>query len=182
MPEVPGVYRMLRRDGSVLYVGKATSLRARVNSYFRQHRRVPDRTLEMLTQAQDPPRVVAWLEQIAAHGAHELRRAAWLTRLGSSTVVWSRRDRSMRRVLVFDRGAIVHRGDLEPGAPLPSPPRWGHRTPIEPLFLDMAGFDRLRTLTAQLRRLVVEGRDVRLRCCPRVTLAVERLGRALSWV
>ena len=53
LPQAPGVYRMLRRDGSVLYVGKATSLRARVNGYFRQHRRVADRTLEMLTQAQD---------------------------------------------------------------------------------------------------------------------------------
>jgi len=53
LPEAPGVYRMLRGDGHVLYVGKATSLRQRVNGYFRQHRRVADRTLELLTQARD---------------------------------------------------------------------------------------------------------------------------------
>lgn len=35
LPEGPGIYRMLAQDGRVLYVGKATSLRARVNSYFR---------------------------------------------------------------------------------------------------------------------------------------------------
>ncbi|TPV92441.1 MAG: hypothetical protein B7733_25755 [Myxococcales bacterium FL481] len=53
VPHSPGVYRMLRRDGDVLYVGKATSLHTRVNSYFRRQRGVPDRTLEMLSQAHD---------------------------------------------------------------------------------------------------------------------------------
>lgn len=35
LTRAPGVYRMLASDGSVLYVGKAASLRARVSSYFR---------------------------------------------------------------------------------------------------------------------------------------------------
>jgi DNA polymerase-3 subunit epsilon len=35
LPDRPGIYRMLAKDGRVLYVGKATSLRDRVNSYFR---------------------------------------------------------------------------------------------------------------------------------------------------
>ena len=50
-PDAPGLYRMQRTDGSVLYVGKASSLRSRVNSYFRKQRGVPDRLLEMLSQA-----------------------------------------------------------------------------------------------------------------------------------
>ncbi|MEM7158094.1 MAG: GIY-YIG nuclease family protein [Myxococcota bacterium] len=53
LPECPGVYRMRRSNGELLYVGKATSLRQRVNSYFTKHRKVPERTLEMLTQARD---------------------------------------------------------------------------------------------------------------------------------
>src|SRR5690242_18738420 len=51
LPHAPGIYRMLRTDGSVLYVGKAASLHHRVNSYFRKQHGVPERLLEMLSQA-----------------------------------------------------------------------------------------------------------------------------------
>src|SRR5688572_25939770 len=51
LPTAPGVYRMLRTDGSVLYIGKAASLHHRVNSYFRKQAGVPERLLEMLSQA-----------------------------------------------------------------------------------------------------------------------------------
>jgi DNA polymerase III subunit epsilon len=51
LPDAPGVYRMLRTSGDVLYVGKAASLRHRVNSYFRKQTGVAERTLEMLSQA-----------------------------------------------------------------------------------------------------------------------------------
>jgi DNA polymerase-3 subunit epsilon len=51
LPDAPGVYRFLRTSGDVLYVGKATSLHHRVNSYFRKQQGVPERMLEMLSQA-----------------------------------------------------------------------------------------------------------------------------------
>ena len=51
LPHAPGVYRMLRTSGDVLYVGKAASLRHRVNSYFRKQTGIAERTLEMLSQA-----------------------------------------------------------------------------------------------------------------------------------
>lgn len=51
LPDAPGIYRMLRTDRSVLYVGKAASLHHRVNSYFRKQNGVPERLLEMLSQA-----------------------------------------------------------------------------------------------------------------------------------
>lgn len=50
IPDSPGIYRMMRSDGSVLYIGKATSLKQRINSYF-QKKRHTESTLEMLTQA-----------------------------------------------------------------------------------------------------------------------------------
>jgi DNA polymerase-3 subunit epsilon len=51
LPKSPGVYRMLRTSGDVLYVGKASSLHDRVNSHFRKQHGVDERTLDMLSQA-----------------------------------------------------------------------------------------------------------------------------------
>ena len=50
LPDRPGVYRLLRTGGAVLYVGKAASLRQRVGSHF--HSRA-ERAMDMLTQARD---------------------------------------------------------------------------------------------------------------------------------
>jgi len=70
LPDAPGVYRMLRVDGSLLYIGKARSLKKRVRSYFSKRRAIPDRTVEMLSQARaldvtrtETPLEAALLEQ-----------------------------------------------------------------------------------------------------------------------
>ena len=51
LPDQPGIYRMLRANGDLLYIGKAKSLKMRVNSYFRPKAPHAEHTLEMLTQA-----------------------------------------------------------------------------------------------------------------------------------
>ena len=51
IPDAPGIYRILRSSGDVLYVGKAASLHHRVNSHFRHQHGLAERTLEMLSQA-----------------------------------------------------------------------------------------------------------------------------------
>lgn len=52
LPDSPGVYQMLAADGSVLYIGKAISLRNRVRSYFQ-------------AGAAHPPRIAAMVERVA---------------------------------------------------------------------------------------------------------------------
>jgi len=46
----PGVYEMHAQDGQILYIGKATSLNSRVNSYFRQRKTTRTRLKELMTQ------------------------------------------------------------------------------------------------------------------------------------
>jgi excinuclease ABC subunit C len=51
VPDEPGVYRFSDATGRVLYVGKAKSLRSRLNSYFQDLYALHPRTLAMVTNA-----------------------------------------------------------------------------------------------------------------------------------
>ena len=51
IPDQPGSYQFLDADGRVLYVGKAKSLRQRLNSYFQDPGALAPRTAQMVAQA-----------------------------------------------------------------------------------------------------------------------------------
>lgn len=51
IPTAPGVYRFRDERGRVIYVGKAKSLRARLNSYFQDVAGLHERTARMVTSA-----------------------------------------------------------------------------------------------------------------------------------
>jgi DNA polymerase-3 subunit epsilon len=53
LPDASGVYRFLRKNGDVVYVGKATSLKKRVASHFKSRGPATERGLELLTQVHD---------------------------------------------------------------------------------------------------------------------------------
>jgi len=51
IPDSPGVYKFRDSDGRVIYVGKAKSLRSRLNSYFADLAGLHPRTAQMVTTA-----------------------------------------------------------------------------------------------------------------------------------
>jgi DNA polymerase-3 subunit epsilon len=53
LPDTSGVYRFLRRNRDVLYVGKATSLKKRVAGHFKSTGPTTERGLELLSQVHD---------------------------------------------------------------------------------------------------------------------------------
>ncbi len=58
IPDRPGSYQFRDRDGRVIYVGKAKSLRSRLSSYFQSPAGLPPRTAQMVASAE----TVEWIE------------------------------------------------------------------------------------------------------------------------
>src|SRR5690606_951606 len=61
LPDRPGVYLFKGSDGRVLYVGKATSLKSRVNSYFRGRKTKGSRSEEHTSELQSRENLVCRL-------------------------------------------------------------------------------------------------------------------------
>ena len=64
LPDSPGVYLFHDRDGVVLYVGKAKSLRKRVQSYFRREAYATVKTAELVDRIEE-------IEFVGAGSEHE---------------------------------------------------------------------------------------------------------------
>ena len=58
IPDAPGSYQFKDRDGRVIYVGKAQSLRSRLSNYFQNPANLPPRTAQMVTSAES----VEWIQ------------------------------------------------------------------------------------------------------------------------
>src|SRR4051812_18576900 len=58
IPDAPGSYQFKDRDGRVIYVGKAKSLRSRLSNYFGNPALLPPRTAQMVAAAES----VEWIQ------------------------------------------------------------------------------------------------------------------------
>jgi excinuclease ABC subunit C len=58
IPDAPGSYQFRDRDGRVIYVGKASSLRSRLSNYFQNPANLLPRTAQMVAQAE----TVEWIQ------------------------------------------------------------------------------------------------------------------------
>ncbi|UCG93338.1 MAG: GIY-YIG nuclease family protein [candidate division WOR-3 bacterium] len=350
LPDCPGVYRMLRSNGDVLYIGKARSLKKRINSYFRKRSRHPEHILEMLSQAKQlditetestleaailesddikryapaynialrkrertvwfcradfkefspapsrrfrigpvvsrekmerlaaikyimkagssshvnedvlltalgvPPKyapdgtcisagfdlflqhhvsklhthsiehaltqlgrnlwlqrlkeekdkdiennedeieekIDVWTPETVAHmfesnvrrGMHALRKARWLVLLSESSLVWQDPpfQKNQRVLLVFEQGKVVHRENMTPRTEIPIPPGFRRTFSERQQNFDLMTMDRMRVVTAEMRRIVSAGRWVKLCLRPTVTLDRDKLAKMLQWI
>ncbi|GMR21748.1 MAG: hypothetical protein BMS9Abin37_0063 [Acidobacteriota bacterium] len=120
LPSRPGVYRMLRGNGDVLYVGKATSLKQRVRSYFQTRAPHAEHILEMLTQARE-------LEWTVTDSALEaaLDEADTIKKLSP---LYNKALRAGERSIVFATPALDHVSETPDGehrlGPLASGDLW----------------------------------------------------------
>jgi len=72
IPDEPGSYQFVDRDGRILYVGKAKSLRSRVNSYFQDPGNLAARTAQMVAAADHVEWMVVGTEAEALLLEHNL--------------------------------------------------------------------------------------------------------------
>jgi hypothetical protein len=131
--------------------------------------------------AWDAERVLRHLERSVAHGHQLLARARWLCLLCDSIVVFREPGSERTRQLELVGGHVVAARDV--GADDAS----SARQQLRPLrerqaSFDRSLYDRLRTLTTELKRIQRDGGTVAVRVARERWLCGSALGGVLAWV
>jgi hypothetical protein len=110
----------------------------------------------------DVERVARHLQRAVLHGHRLLARARWLCLLGDSGVVFREPGSANPRALTLRAAELVAMGDFDPGQP-PLPPASLAPLRERQARFDRLRYDRLRTLTTELDRILRDGGDVEVR-------------------
>jgi DNA polymerase III subunit epsilon len=136
-----------------------------------------------------PPSLDAWdgervrrhLERAVAHGHQLLERARWLCLIADSVVIFREPGSERPRRLLLRHGQVIEASDLAEHPALPGP------FEVRPLrerqaAFDRSLYDRLRTLTTELKRIQRDGGSAAVRVGRDRWLCDAALRRALRWV
>ncbi len=131
--------------------------------------------------AWDPERVLRHLERGAAHGQQLLARARWLCLLCDSIVVFREPGSERTRLLQLARGRVLEARDVLADEARPA------SLELRPLrerqaSFDRSLYDRLRTLTTELKRIQRDGGIVAVRVARDRWLCGGVLAGVLAWV
>lgn len=128
-----------------------------------------------------PTDIAESMESLIVSAARLYCRAKWLCLISESTLVWTPSDLEpdLRRVITLESGNILGISNLPPGRDPPLPPgeAKGHLERLR--SLDGSGYDRLRVLTTEIRRVLHNGRDVVVILGTRRCLGPPQLSRVL---
>jgi hypothetical protein len=124
------------------------------------------------------------IEGVIRRAAHLIRRSRWFCILSEASLVWASpaAGDQVKILLGLNKGAIANRRKLEIDQEVPVPPGYAIPADRRKQNIDLMTYDRLRVLTTELRRLIVEDRNVELALRPRVTLRNTELKKVLRWV
>ena len=129
----------------------------------------------------DPDRVVRHLERAVAHAYQLLQRARWLCLLYDSAVVYQEPPSERPRLLILRDGRLVEARDLMPDEPVPSAASYRPLRERQ-ASIDRSQYDRLRTLTTELKRVLRDNGTAAVRVGGRRWLRGSRLDALLLWV
>ncbi len=132
----------------------------------------------------NPERVVSLLESLTLRAAHLLRRARWFSLLSECSLAWQMAASSSTRknCIIIRSGRLAERNTLSWDQQPPPPPGHLKRILDRQQCFDLAAYDRLSILTAELKRLSGSGRKIELRLGERSMLTETELGRVLGWL
>jgi DNA polymerase III epsilon subunit-like protein len=137
---------------------------------------------ESSTRTWDPARVVRHLERAVAHGYQLQQRARWLCLLYDSAIVFREPTQTGGpRLLLVRDGRLVEARELSPGEPIPGA---GSSCPMRErqAAFDRHHYDRLRTLTTELKRVLRDEGSVEVRVGRARWLRARELDGLLRWV
>jgi hypothetical protein len=128
----------------------------------------------------DVERVLRHLERAVAHGHQLLQRARWLCLLHESDIVFQEPPSAHPRVLVVRGGRVVEARDACPGESFVDPLARSSRRERQTCF-DRSHYDRLRTLTTELKRVLRDGGTAAVRVGRNRWLRDRTLESVLRW-
>ncbi len=131
----------------------------------------------------DAERIGVVIESIIRYGAWHLRRAAWYLRLSEAAGAWSDRENPLIwHVIEVTAGKVRFAGTISAHDKIPGPENHGRSRSERQSHFDISAYDRMRVLTTEFRRLIEEGRAVRLCLKPGICLGQDQLRKMLPWL
>jgi DNA polymerase III subunit epsilon len=123
-------------------------------------------------------RVACYLKRKLMNKAGSVLRARLLCRLTENVICW-RSAPPVFQILEWKDAELVGPSRKVSEEHIPFPANWARTCLERQMNLTVGAYDQLRVLTTELKRMITQGDEIRLRLSPNVTLTERRLGKIL---